>query len=213
MPDKSPQAIDKQRFFSLLQRHQIAVSADQLEALEIYAQNLEKWQKSVNLVGPDTIDELWTRHILDSLQLLPHVSRGTILDFGSGGGLPAVPLAIMNQKVFACERISKKTTFLKHVSRETNTQQNLTVLTDDVRNVNVDVDVITARAVADINLLLTLTEHYHHKDILYVLPKGQNYENEILKAKKQWQFNIKVIKSIISSDSVIILLTNVTPKS
>lgn len=183
MTENGQQAIDKQRFFSLLQEHQIVVSDEQLKALEIYAQNLEKWQKSVNLVGSDTLPELWTRHILDSLQLLPYVSRGTILDFGSGGGLPAVPMAIMGQKVFACERIAKKTTFLKHVSRETNTQQKLTVLTDDVRNINVDVSVITARAVADINLLLSLTQHYHQKDILYVLPKGQNYKNEILKPK------------------------------
>ena len=69
--------------------------------LEHYVQLLLKWQKSVNLISENTIKDIWDRHILDSAQLyfLLDSNQQFLMDVGSGGGLPAVVIAILNQEL------------------------------------------------------------------------------------------------------------------
>lgn len=206
------QDIEKQRFLEGCARLGVSVSSVQLYQLEIYAESLKKWQKSVNLVGPKTIDELWTRHLLDGAQLVPLVSRGTILDFGAGAGLPSVPLAILSgASVTACERIAKKTGFISFVSRETGLGDRLRVVNDDVRNLSAHFDVITARAVADLGELLLLTKHLNHEDTCYVFPKGGNVNKEISSALLNWKMTIEKFPSITNSDGTILRLSHVGP--
>ncbi|MBF0251987.1 MAG: class I SAM-dependent methyltransferase, partial [Alphaproteobacteria bacterium] len=67
-----------------------------MERLRIYAALLERWQAKINLVGPDTLPDLWGRHMLDSAQLAPHIPEGArVADFGSGAGFPGLVLAAL----------------------------------------------------------------------------------------------------------------------
>ena len=75
---------------------QTGVSDEVLQRLALYADTLVKWQAKINLVGPDTLPDLWSRHMLDSAQLAPFIDPGAkVADLGSGAGFPGLVLAIM----------------------------------------------------------------------------------------------------------------------
>src|SRR6056297_3135239 len=106
-----------------------AITPEQLEKCDIYAQNLRKWQKKINLIGPATVENIYTRHILDAIQIIKDVPRGTVLDVGSGAGVPGLLWAIFRgQPIYLCERIGKKTAFLNSMVREMKLQDHYFVL-------------------------------------------------------------------------------------
>ena len=122
--------------------------------LERYMALVLKWQKAVNLVSNKEISSLWDRHILDSAQLyflIPN-DKKVLVDLGSGGGFPAVVIAILNkvlkgplEKVVLIESANKKSVFLQEVSRLLDL--NLTILNQRIEDVkSVKADVITSRA-------------------------------------------------------------------
>ena len=78
------------------------VSRETLVDLEIYEKNLVNWTKKTNLIGKSTIKEIWTRHFLDSAQIVKHLPklnhRTKIVDFGSGAGFPGLVLATLLKK-------------------------------------------------------------------------------------------------------------------
>ncbi|NRA87503.1 MAG: 16S rRNA (guanine(527)-N(7))-methyltransferase RsmG [Rhizobiales bacterium] len=112
---------------------QLGLNEAQVAALNEYEQLLLKWQKSINLIASSTVTEIWMRHIIDSAQLfkmLDRSSRKSLLDLGSGGGFPALVIAILDKhadadseygtdklKVTCIESVQKKSAFLKDVSR------------------------------------------------------------------------------------------------
>ena len=73
-----------------------SVSRETLAKLQVYADTLIKWNPKINLVAKSTIDDLWDRHIIDSLQIMRHIPEGPqhIVDIGSGGGFQGLVLAI-----------------------------------------------------------------------------------------------------------------------
>ena len=127
-------------------------AAGELPALTQYAELLERYNDRVNLVSRQDIDRLWERHINDALGLAPLLQPGTLLDVGSGGGLPGMVLAIAEPQRTVCllERSQRKANFLRRVVAELELSQ-VSVLCEDM-----DVgpgprdrfDNISARAVA-----------------------------------------------------------------
>ena len=79
---------------------QLNVSRETLDLFLLYAEILAKWQAKINLISGNTIDNVWSRHFLDSAQLYDLVPRGakTVLDIGSGAGFPGMVLAVMGVK-------------------------------------------------------------------------------------------------------------------
>src|SRR5687768_8121441 len=126
--------------------------------LDSYAQLLRKWQTVQNLVSRETLDEVWSRHFADSLQVLPllNATDRTFLDLGSGGGFPALPLAIALKgsphHFTLIEPNGRKVSFLRTVARELG----LLVSVESARSDQIDSretpvpDVITARALASL---------------------------------------------------------------
>lgn len=186
------------------------VSRESLEKLEHYLALLEKWQKAVNLVSPSTLPDAWQRHFLDSMQLGPLLDiseiqaarqrragsspvcyagdesatgKVTLFDFGSGAGFPGMVLAIMYPQlsVHLVESDQKKCSFLSTVSRETKTP--VSIHNSRIESLKTDAvpDVISARALADLDLLLTYSEPWAllNPDLVLLLPKGENYKAEI----------------------------------
>jgi len=96
------------------------VSRETLARLEIYAGLLVRWSARINLVGANTIDDLWRRHFLDSAQLTAHVPEGTqsLIDLGSGAGFPGLVLAISGvPEVELIEADARKCAFLREAAR------------------------------------------------------------------------------------------------
>lgn len=184
--------------------------------LELYASELRRWNKSVNLVSPATIGELEERHIRDSLQLADLLPERPIvlMDWGSGGGLPGMVLALarMDDTVHLIESDQKKAAFLSHVSRETD--RKLTVHTKRIEAVNpaFPVDVVTARALAPLPQLLTwlLPWAQAYPQICAIFPKGKTWHEEVMEAQKTFNFSLVEHASVTDPDSRILVIHNLT---
>ncbi|MEQ1900104.1 MAG: 16S rRNA (guanine(527)-N(7))-methyltransferase RsmG [Devosia sp.] len=187
--------------------------------LKAYADLLIKWNAVQNLVSRETIGELWPRHIEDSLQLMDHLRDGdrSIIDLGSGGGFPAIPIAIASRGVerrfTLLEPVSKKASFLRTVARELS----LPVAVHAVRAEEFDsretFDVLTSRALASLERLCELSERFTGASTRLLLLKGQQYRREIDEAAQLFGFDVLVHPSRTSPDGVVLEIGNLHKKS
>jgi 16S rRNA (guanine527-N7)-methyltransferase len=182
------------------------VSRETMARLEIYAGLLKKWQKAINLVGSATIPDLWRRHFLDSLQLVPLASNSprVWLDLGSGAGFPGMVLAISGApEVHLIESDGRKCAFLGEVARATGTQ----VIVHHCRVAAapaLSADVISARALAPLADLLALSERFVGKNAVLLFPKGQDVEKELTEASKSWNMTVERLASRSDPSGVIL---------
>lgn len=200
------------------ERHEILndVSRETFEHLELLADLLRKWNPKINLVSKSTIQDLWDRHIIDSVQVYDQVptKTGHWVDVGSGGGFPGLVVAILNAgegypyQVTLIESDLRKCTFLRTVLRETGVQA--TVLTERIEKApKQDASVFSARALADLNLLLEFSEHHLAQDGVCLFPKGVNWKKEVLAAEESWSFEWEHINSITQEGAVILKIREV----
>lgn len=161
------------------------VGNEVIEKLKIYVDLLTQWNKAINLVSPTTLPYIWERHILDSAQLWPiisqHANKGSrIIDLGSGGGLPAMVLAIMGaDHVTMVESDQRKCVFLQEASRETKLT-NVTIVNSRIENVqNLKAPIITARALAPLLDLTAWASSLVESDGVMIFPKGQDWQEEV----------------------------------
>ncbi|MDO5687054.1 MAG: 16S rRNA (guanine(527)-N(7))-methyltransferase RsmG [Neisseria sp.] len=125
-----------------------------------YVRLLTKWNGIYNLTALRDEEQMVSHHVLDSLSLLPFIGEAkTLLDVGSGGGMPGIPVAIARPDltVTLLDANSKKTTFLQQAVIELGLN-NVTVLTGRVETLgNMTFDVITSRAFAELNDFVRVT--------------------------------------------------------
>jgi 16S rRNA (guanine527-N7)-methyltransferase len=191
------------------------VSRETLEKLDIYRDLLLKWQGTVNLVSPGTVQEVWSRHFLDSVQLLQmfdHVP-GKWVDLGSGAGFPALVCAIAHPPVekaidfILVESDTRKCAFLRRVAQETDTR----IIIRNARAESLaplEADVVTARALAPLPRLLPLVHRHLAPQGIALLQKGARHAEELELARADWQMDVETIASVTSADAVILRLRN-----
>jgi 16S rRNA (guanine527-N7)-methyltransferase len=194
---------------------------DVVADLESYAQLLGKWQAVQNLVSRETLNDVWSRHFADSLQVLPLLKPGdhAFLDLGSGGGLPALPLAIAlkspNHHFTLIEPNGRKVSFLRTVARELG----LVVAVEGRRSDQVDSretpppDVITSRALASLPVLCGWMQPFFAPQTRAILHKGREHVEELAEAVPHWDFNVVVTRSDIDPSGVLLTLKNLRAKS
>ena len=196
-------------------RSALNVSRETLDRLRTYAELLQKWQKAINLVGKSTLPDLWRRHMLDSAQLLPHTTRtnGRWIDLGSGAGFPPLVIAICGDfEVHAVESDRRKCLFMQNVSRETSA--GMTVHNRRVEEMEpLNADIISARALAPLEKLLTLAEPFVRKDTELFFLKGQDIDEELTVASKCWNMEIKKLRSLTSEDGCILKISKLRRRS
>jgi len=187
--------------------------------LGAYAALLKKWNAAQNLVSRETIGELWPRHIADSLQLMK-LLRSTdlsLIDLGSGGGFPAVPLAIASRETkrrfTLVEPNARKASFLRTVARELHLPVTVHALRAEQFDSRETFDVITSRALAALPELLRLCLPFAATDTHLVLPKGRKYRQELDAAAALFDFDVLVHPSETDAEGVILELTNLRAKS
>ena len=176
------------------------VSRETYDKFKLFGETLIKWQRSINLIGKSTVNDIWFRHFLDSSQLYPFISKtkGNILDFGSGAGFPGLVLAIMgHQKICLVESDQKKCTFLREVAMLCETE--VSIFNTRIENLEYkEVDLIMSRALAPLSKLIDYVELFIDKspskkktfpNMLFL--KGKSYKNEIsdLHKNKKLFFN------------------------
>ena len=155
------------------------VSRETISKLEIYADCLIEWQSKFNLIGKSTINSLWHRHILDSIQLVSAIPEDfqSLMDIGTGAGLPGFILAIyyneLGKDIYLVDSNKKKCTFLDHAAKRCNVDVKIYAerLQDLAVKDSFKVDVITARAFASIDNIMSLSGPYAHKKTKYLLQR------------------------------------------
>lgn len=165
----------------------------QIEDLKRFQALLAEWNEVMNLVGPLTIATYWTRHALDSAQLIPLAPDAkTWADLGAGAGLPGVVLAILlkgraEAKVHLVESMTKRCRFLEVVAKDLD----LPVQIHNARaeELRLRVDIVTARACAPMTKLLGFAEPYLRHGAVGLFLKGQDVETELAEAHKAWTFD------------------------
>lgn len=189
--------------------------------LESYAALLTKWQAVQNLVSRETLDAVWTRHFADSLQVLPllHSTDQSFLDIGSGGGLPALPLAIAlkgsNRQFTLVEPNGRKVSFLRTVTRELG----LLVSVEGRRSDQIDSretpvpDIITCRALAGLPQLCDWMAPFFGPQTRAILHKGREHVEELAETVTRWDFNVVSTPSDTDPSGVLLTLSNLSAKT
>ena len=187
------------------------VSRETAEKLDHLAEMVRKWTKKINLIAPGTVDNLFERHIADSLRLSSFTSPGqSWLDLGSGGGFPGLVLAIAHPEVSftLIESDKRKCTFLRSVLRETETKA--TVIPERIEATKLGTfDVICARALAPLSDLLGFSEDRiaPHGKALFL--KGKSWQTEVEQAEAFWKFQYNAHESQTDADGVILEISQV----
>lgn len=192
------------------------VSRETSERLETYAALLRKWNPRINLVSRSSLPDLWTRHFADSAQLhaLAQHPVGHWVDLGAGGGFPGLVIAIMGletgspARVTLVESDARKGAFLRTVIRETGAPAE--VITGRIEAVPpLMADVLSARALADLETLLIYAERHLAPHGTAIFPKGTSWEKELPAAHRTWRFDCRVAKSETEEGSVLLRITGV----
>ena len=187
------------------------VSRETLDCLILFADLLENWQKSLNLVGAETMKDFWRRHILDSAQLIPYVENTdrVVTDLGTGAGFPGLVLSIiLNKKVGLVESSGKKISFLKEAARITGAP--VSIHHGRIESLVLPKsDIIVSRALAPLDKLLSLSFPHLGPDGTCLFLKGRRFDEELTVAEKKWKMRIQSFSSITDSGGKIILIEDI----
>src|SRR5262245_33054607 len=173
------------------------VSRESRDRLQAYVDLLVKWQSRINLIGPATLSSIWTRHVADSLQLLPLLGPkpGRVVDLGSGAGFPGLVLAIMvggqpGNEIHLIESNGKKAAFLREAARITNSFARIhhgRIEHMDVETIGGVADIVTARALAGLSELVAMVAPLADQHTRALFHKGQDVDKELTETTKSWR--------------------------
>ena len=179
-----------------------------LTKLSEYKKILIKENESMNLIGKSTIDDLDERHLLDCIQIvkyLPHYEK-SLMDIGTGAGLPGIILSIIGFKnLHLVEKSPKKSSFLENCKLRLGL--NYVVHNKSISEIShLNIDYVTARAFASIEKIISMTKKIINKQTKFILLKGKTYLTELETINPQKYF-WEIHPSITSSESKIIVMT------
>ena len=196
------------------------VSRETIISLKKYEYKLIKANETLNLIGKSTIKDIWTRHFLDSVQVIDFIDKNdkTLVDIGSGAGFPGLVLAIVAKdkkialKIKLFEKSSKKVKFLRDLINE---------LHLDVEVINQNIfgepkklleDVFVTRAFKPLKIILQLIHNKAENLKKIFIFLGKTGKSELLQASKIWDIEYKQRVSVTSSDSIVIEINRLKKK-
>lgn len=200
------------------------ISEQEYLKLQNFVDLLSEWNSKMNLVSKNSFADVWGRHVLDSAQLISYLPTDLkhLVDIGSGAGFPAIVLAILLEhkipqaKLTLIESITKKTVYLKDICEKLGLV-NVEVINDRVENLDKntvfkDVDIITARAVAQLDILCGYAKHIGWPKTKLLLLKGQKWAEEDELAQNHWQYDLTIYPNKYCLDGVVMELANLRKK-
>ena len=193
------------------------VSRETAARLAAFSQIFARWASAVNLVAASTRGDLDTRHIADSLQIAqfaPESARSWV-DFGTGGGFPGLIIAALqadthpNRTFTLIESDQRKCTFLREAARAM--AIHVKVVTARIEDLpSLQADVISARALAPLELLCDYAQRHLAPQGIALFMKGEGYAKEVAIAKQAgWTFDLQYKASVTHPGSVIIIMQNI----
>jgi len=183
------------------------VSRETLERLEGYAALLVKWQKAINLVARDSLGDVWRRHMLDSAAIWPLIPQNSrvLVDLGSGAGFPGLVLAIMGvPEVHLVESDARKCAFLTEGARLF-APRPVKVHRGRIEEIEpFAADVVTARALADLNTLLGYASRFLKPEGACLFLKGRQAGDELTLATQRWTMAAERFPNPAESSGIIL---------
>ncbi len=194
------------------------VSRETLKQLEALVAAVVEANASQNLISAASVNSIWSRHVVDSAQLLGLAPANQVLpwlDLGTGAGFPGLVIAALRpeQPVILVESRRLRHEFL---SRTVDAMGliNVTVHGGALESLqDCAVGLISARAFAPLPKLLSLAHRFSRKKTLWLLPKGRNAQEELASIKTSWQGSFHVEQSITDTESAIIVAKSVQPRN
>ena len=196
------------------------VSRETITSLKKYEDMLIEANKTLNLIGNSTIKDIWTRHFLDSVQVIDFIDKNdkTLIDLGSGAGFPGLVLAIVAKdrkiplKVKLIEKSPKKVKFLKNLINELHLNVeviNKNILEEPIKFFD---DVFITRAFKPLEVILKLIHNNAVNWKKFFVFLGKTGHGQILQASKIWDIEYKQRMSVTSNDSTIIEINKLKKK-
>jgi 16S rRNA (guanine527-N7)-methyltransferase len=197
------------------------VSHEIASRLDRFVELLLPRAQTTNLIARSTIPSVWTRHIADSLQLLPLAPDAKCwVDLGSGAGFPGLVIACAladrpGSAVHLVESTGKKAAFLRDAVNDLQLPATVHAvrIEDFVKNSGVRPDVVCARALAPLEELLKLAQPLLAKGAQGLFPKGQDVEGELTRASKYWNIDAKLVPSQTSTEGRIVVVRGLSRRS
>lgn len=187
------------------------VSRETSERLATYLELLRRWQATINLVGASTLHDPWRRHILDCGQLLGHLPAGTptVVDLGSGAGLPGLVLAVLGvADTHLIESDRRKATFLREAARTVGAAVTVHACRIEAAPM-LAAQVVTARALAPVDELLRLGHRFIGRNGTAVLLKGRAAAAELTAARERWTMRSVSRPSVTEPEGTILILDEI----
>lgn len=191
------------------------VSRETVDRIAAYVDLLKAAARTQNLISQSTVDSLWERHILDSAQLVRFepCAGASWVDIGSGAGLPGIVIAaIVAGPVTLIEPRRLRAEFLRRTVESLRLAERVSVIAAKAERAAGKFDVITARAVAPLDRLLSFSLHLSTQNSIWALPRGRNAKSELAEAQRRWQGRFHVERSVTDDDSYIVVGTGVRVK-
>ena len=196
------------------------VSRETIDSLVKYENILIKSNEKLNLIGKSTINNIWSRHFLDSAQVIDFIDKNqkTLIDIGSGAGFPGLVLAIVAKdrkiplKVKLIEKSPKKINFLKNLIDEL--KLDVQLIDKNIFEVteNLSGDVFVVRAFKPLKIILELIHNQAINWKKFFIFLGKTGKSELLQASKVWDIEYKQRVSVTSNDSIVIEINRLTKK-
>ena len=196
------------------------VSRETITSLKKYEEILINANKNLNLIGNSTINDIWTRHFLDSVKVVDFIDKNnkSLIDIGSGAGFPGLVLALVLKdrkiplKIKLIEKSPKKIKFLKNLIDELNLNVetiNENILKEPIKFYD---DVIVARAFKPVKIIFELIHNKAQNWKKFFIFLGKTGKSELIQASKNWDIEYKQRESITSSDSLVIEINRLKKK-
>ena len=188
------------------------VSRETIEKLAEFREMI--LEEDQNLISKKDRNFIWTRHFYDSLRIAQFItsSGNDIIDIGSGAGLPGIPISLLfgpKNRFFLCENRSKRASFLKKciVKLDLKNTEVIPIKVEKIENKKFDI--ILARAVSQLNHLLSISYNICKKNTTLLLHKGVHIDKEIVQATKCWDFTHVLHENEREKGSFILELKNI----
>lgn len=191
------------------------VSRETLHRLELFADLLVKWQNTINLISPATLPQIWSRHILDSAQVIDHAPSEamTWADLGSGGGFPGLVCAAIAHetrpglKVNLVEADLRKAAFLRESARQMGIS--VGVFSRRIEDMPPQAaDVVSARALASLDALCGYAHRHLRPGGVALFQKGARHAEELETARQRWQMDVTTVPSVTDAEAVLFRIEN-----
>ena len=191
------------------------VSRETSDRLVAFSALVEKWTPRINLISKSSLGDLWDRHILDSAQIFDLAPQsGHWVDLGSGGGFPGIVVAILSKgkgldhQFTLVESDQRKGAFLRTTSRELGL--GVSVLSQRIEDAAPqNADILTARALADLPMLLLFAERHLRSNGTALFPKGETWTKEHSDAQIRWSYRFEAIKSRTNAAAAVLKIQEI----